>query len=278
MEKSQCYAQITHLFPVAAQIAGLDSPVVAGPHSHAIDSHQRRAKESFGAFTLIELLVVIAIIAILAALLLPALSAAKEKARRATCQSNLRQVGLSVHMYGNDYQQKVPTGLDNNGAWHSIRINRDTYTNMISYTGNFKIMDCPNFTFGTQSRYSGDYGYLVGYNYLGDASIPFIPPTVSSPYNWAVARKLTDSPTNAICADANHWGDSLTMAPHCKSGPFQLPSDNGPSTFTRANSHPVRVGAVGGNVGLLDGSVQWRTLRQMKTNYASSYQLYWGMW
>jgi len=222
--------------------------------------------------------VVIAIIAILAALLLPALSAAKEKARRATCQSNLRQVGLSVHMYGNDFLQKVPSGLDNNGEWHSIRINRDTYTNLISYTGNFKIMDCPNYTFGTQSRYSGDYGYLVGYNYLGDAKIPFIPPTVNSPFNWQVPRKLTDSPTNALCTDANHWGDVLTMAPHCKSGPFVVPTANGPSTFTRVASNPVRVGAVGGNVLLLDGSVQWRTLRQMKTNYASSYQLYYGLW
>lgn len=230
------------------------------------------------AFTLIELLVVIAIIAILAALLLPALSAAKEKARRAACLNNLRQVGLTVHMYGNDYQQKVPSGLDNNREWHSIRINRDTYTNLVSYTGNFKIMDCPNFTFGSQSRYSGAYGFLVGYNYLGDALIPFVPPNVNAPYNWGVPRKLTDSPTNAICADANHWGDVLTMAPHCKSGPFQVPTDAGPATFTRANSHPVRVGAIGGNVGLLDGSVQWRTLRQMKTNYASSYQLYYGLW
>lgn len=59
-------------------------------------------------FTLVEMLVVIAVIAILAALLFPVLSAAKNRAGRATCSNNLRQISLGVRMYADDSNDKLP--------------------------------------------------------------------------------------------------------------------------------------------------------------------------
>lgn len=70
-------------------------------------------------FTLIELLVVIAIIAILAAILFPVFARARENARRASCQSNLKQIGLGILQYAQDYDERYPGG----GAFYQVSLN-----------------------------------------------------------------------------------------------------------------------------------------------------------
>src|SRR5271165_1518177 len=82
---------------------------------NSMRSHHKRS-----GFTLIELLVVIAIIAILAAILFPVFAQAREKARQASCQSNLKQLGLAFLQYAVDYDGCFPAPITNqfipNGA------------------------------------------------------------------------------------------------------------------------------------------------------------------
>jgi prepilin-type N-terminal cleavage/methylation domain-containing protein/prepilin-type processing-associated H-X9-DG protein len=72
------------------------------------------AKKRFPGFTLIELLIVVAIIALLAAILFPVFSRARESARRASCQSNLKQIGLAVMQYVQDYDEHFMQGNQTN--------------------------------------------------------------------------------------------------------------------------------------------------------------------
>ena len=91
------------------------------------------------AFTLVELLVVIAIIAILAAILFPVFARARENARRASCQSNLKQIGLGLIQYVQDYDEKYPSYQlsygTNDISWPSVTF---------PYTKSAQIYACPS--------------------------------------------------------------------------------------------------------------------------------------
>ena len=103
------------------------------------------------AFTLIELLVVIAIIAILAAILFPVFARARENARRSSCQSNLKQIGLGILQYAQDYDEKYPTGADS----ASLSWQQKTQP----YLKSAQIFVCPSNTNSEQIASTATQGY-----------------------------------------------------------------------------------------------------------------------
>jgi prepilin-type N-terminal cleavage/methylation domain-containing protein len=114
-------------------------------------------------FTLIELLVVIAIIAILAAILFPVFAKAREKARQATCQSNLNQIGLGFVQYIQDYDEHFPMGDSTNGLTWAAEV----YPYEKS-TGVFHCPDDPNTQNATS--FPDSYGFNTNLSGATDAS------------------------------------------------------------------------------------------------------------
>ena len=143
-------------------------------------------------FTLIELLVVIAIIAILAAILFPVFAKAREKARQASCQSNLKQIALAGLMYASDYDQRpLPMYIQ---GWN-VTGTAGTFTGRIwwngliePYTKNRQLLICPSATF--------DAAFHDANTPCGNAGDSIIRHHTGVGYNWY---------RNDFATDAGYW-------------------------------------------------------------------------
>lgn len=175
------------------------------------------------AFTLIELLVVIAIIAILAAILFPVFARARENARRASCMSNLKQIGLGVMMYTQDYDEKLPlssvcgsatleTGKTTPSACTTGGF-RHLWPSMIyPYTKSLQVFDCPSMS---GPIWNGGYVSNMAYginNYISSSANTFSLTAIQRPSEILL---IADSDmANSTSYILNGYGVSIPDARH----------------------------------------------------------------
>lgn len=167
-------------------------------------------------FTLIELLVVIAIISILAAILFPVFARARENARRASCGSNLKQIGLGLLQYIQDYDEKTPIQDRSGGAWNVVgyafnNAPMNWITGIYPYTKSWQLFRCPSVTDYAAGPPSGNNNnsYIVNGVVLG-RSVAVIPETAATiwgheainAYGIAIVRPVS---TNNTDVNWQYW-------------------------------------------------------------------------
>lgn len=213
-------------------------------------SKMHRAVRGVSGFTLIELLVVIAIIAILAAILFPVFARARENARRASCQSNLKQIGIGMQMYVQDADEEFPYSRDRD----EDILGHVAYwgQKVMPYVKNEQVFICPSFGLNkTCAGYGGVNGAAaMGYNYGANS---YICPLRNGGSDSPVARKnlarISEAANTVLFAES--WGGS--SYPACGFNAVEGPS---PILYGYQEIHFRHF--EGTNIAFVDGHVKWQ--------------------
>ncbi len=226
---------------------------------------KRLSRGTLLGFTLTELLVVIAIVAILASILLGSVGGTKERGHRVACQNQLHQFYIGIHLYSSDFGEKLPSINDSFSNDEHIPIMPVKIRNaLVRYTSGSRVMDCPSFgkPFGTNWEFP-DYGYVIGYNYLGGKHRTPWSPIFKLTNTWISPQTMTDNPQSILLTDMNDWspGSLNSFAPHTRNGAI-IKGTNFSNTLAKSAT-PPEIGAIGGNSCTLDGAVQWKSIKRM---------------